>query len=414
MPPGCRDRAHWRHAATRPPRSPRHGPRGARPRRARWPCPAARSPAATFPDGWAAFHTYDELGAEVAAVAAAHPAIVRRFSIGRVLQGPRAVGGQDQRQRRHSTRPSPRSCSTASTTPTSTWPRDDARGSSTGSPTATAATPGSPTSWTPARSGSCSRSTPTAPTFDIKDGRFHHWRKNRQPNADGDRRHGPQPQLRLPLGRRRAHVVEPAGDHLPRAPRVLRARDPARCATSSRAGSWTGGSRSGPAITFHESGRLVMWPYGYTHKDVPADMTDRGPRRAGRDRPADGRAPTATAASRRATCTSRAGTTRDYLYGTYRVFAYTFELSTRDYPRTTGSGPRRGATGRPCCTCIERAWCPLGVLGRRRSATRAAARSTTTSRSARGLDGGPGRDRHGARVGPLAARQPGPHRRPAA
>ena len=27
------------------------------------------------------------------------------------------------------------------------------------------------------------------------------------------------------------------------------------------------------AITFHENGRLVMWPYGYTMADVPSDMT---------------------------------------------------------------------------------------------------------------------------------------------
>ena len=27
------------------------------------------------------------------------------------------------------------------------------------------------------------------------------------------------------------------------------------------------------AITFHEYGRLVMWPYGYTLTNVPSDMT---------------------------------------------------------------------------------------------------------------------------------------------
>ena len=28
------------------------------------------------------------------------------------------------------------------------------------------------------------------------------------------------------------------------------------------------------------------------------------------------------------------GTTRDYEYGTYRIFAYTFEMSVEDYPTT--------------------------------------------------------------------------------
>ena len=26
-------------------------------------------------------------------------------------------------------------------------------------------------------------------------------------------------------------------------------------------------------ITFHEAGRLVMWPYGYTYTNLPGDMT---------------------------------------------------------------------------------------------------------------------------------------------
>ena len=46
---------------------------------------AAASP--EFPPGDTGFHTYNEMAAEVAATAAAHPAIVRRFSIGTSYQG---------------------------------------------------------------------------------------------------------------------------------------------------------------------------------------------------------------------------------------------------------------------------------------------------------------------------------------
>jgi murein tripeptide amidase MpaA len=47
----------------------------------------ARAAAADFPSGWRGFHTYAEMSADVAAVAAAHPDIVQRFSIGTSYQG---------------------------------------------------------------------------------------------------------------------------------------------------------------------------------------------------------------------------------------------------------------------------------------------------------------------------------------
>ena len=59
-------------------------------------------------------------------------------------------------------------------------------------------------------------------------------------------RHRPQPELRLPLGRRRADEHEPAGDHLPRARGRSRRRRRAPCATSWPAASSAAGSRSGP------------------------------------------------------------------------------------------------------------------------------------------------------------------------
>ena len=43
--------------------------------------------ASEFPAGYEGFHTYAEMSAEVAAVAAAHPDIVQRFSIGQSYQG---------------------------------------------------------------------------------------------------------------------------------------------------------------------------------------------------------------------------------------------------------------------------------------------------------------------------------------
>ena len=43
--------------------------------------------ATEFPAGYTGFHSYTEIAAETAAVAAAHPDIAQRFSIGKSYQG---------------------------------------------------------------------------------------------------------------------------------------------------------------------------------------------------------------------------------------------------------------------------------------------------------------------------------------
>ena len=72
-----------------------------------------------------------------------------------------------------------------------------------------------------------------------------------------------------------------------------------------------------------------MWPYGYTYADVPADMTTTTTRArvASARHGGDERLPARTGSDLYIT----SGTTRDYLYGIYRVFAYTFEMSVKDY-----------------------------------------------------------------------------------
>src|SRR5262245_58480118 len=49
--------------------------------------PPATAATPEFPPGETGFHTYAEMAAEVAATAAAHPTIVKRFSIGKSYQG---------------------------------------------------------------------------------------------------------------------------------------------------------------------------------------------------------------------------------------------------------------------------------------------------------------------------------------
>jgi hypothetical protein len=57
------------------------------------------------------------------------------------------------------------------------------------------------------------------------------------------------------------------------------------------------------------------------------------------------------------------GTTKDYEYGAYRIFAYTFEMSVKDYVRDTMIGPETRRNKEAVLYLIEHAGCPYSVLG---------------------------------------------------
>ena len=51
----------------------------------------------------------------------------------------------------------------------------------------------------------------------------------------------------------------------------------------------------------------------------------------------------------------------------YRIFSYTFEMSVGDYPKDTPIASETGRNKEAVLYLIERAWCPLAVLGRGRT-----------------------------------------------
>ena len=229
-----------------------------------------RSAAAEFPEGYEGYHTYAEIAAATKAVADAHPDIARRFSIGKSYQG-REIWAMKISDNVATDEAEPEvlfdgghhadeHMGVEMTLKIMHWLVDGYG--------------------TDPRITNIVNSREIWLVFSVNpDGaELRHRRRQipllaQEPPADArDRlhRHGPQPQLRLPLGRRRPDEHEPGGHHLPRHRRRSRRPRPARCATSWPAASSAAASRSGPHITFHESGRLVMWPYGYTTTDVPA------------------------------------------------------------------------------------------------------------------------------------------------
>jgi carboxypeptidase T len=209
---------------------------------------------------------------------------------------------------------------------------------------------------------------PDGTEFDIKGGRFHWWRKNRQPTpgtsaigTDLNRNYG----YRWGGGGRTSSNPRAITYRGPRpfsAPETQAMRD----FLASRV---VGGRQQiRAAITFHETGRLVMWPYGYTLTNLPGDMT-----RADHSAlVAIGRRMARTNGYRPQQASDlyiTSGTTRDYEYGVYRIFAYTFELSNRAYMDDSLIASETGRNREAVLFLAERAWCPLSILG---SATRRA------------------------------------------
>ncbi len=202
--------------------------------------------ATEFPKGWEGFHSYTELTDEIHAVAAAHPDIVSVFSIGKSYKGRElwmakvsdnvATDEAEPEVFFDGTHHSDEHMGVEMCLKIFHWLVDGY--------------------------GVDSRITnivntrevyilflanPDGAEYDISGGKFHYWRKNRQPTpgneVDRDR---PQPQLRLQVGPRRPDERQPAGDHLPRSKGRSRPRRRGRSATSWPAASSTGGSRSRP------------------------------------------------------------------------------------------------------------------------------------------------------------------------
>ena len=101
-------------------------------------------------------------------------------------------------------------------------------------------------------------------------------------------------------------------------------------------------------ITLHTNGELILWPYGYTYRNVPPDMTLARPedvRRAGHARRPRR---TATRRSSRPSCTSPTATRSTGCTATYRIFSLHLRaLPHRDADRLGRPLPRRLEDRRP-------------------------------------------------------------------
>jgi carboxypeptidase T len=323
--------------------------------------PASASGATEFPKGYEGYHTYSEVAADVAAVAAAHPDIVERFSIGESYLGRQLWAAKISDN-----------VAVDENEPEVLFDGGTHSDEHMGVEMALHIL-----HWLADGYGTDPRITnivntreiwivfmvnPDGAMRDIAGGTFHFWRKNRQPTPGttsigtdlnrnfgyrwgGGGRTSPNPQAITYRGPKAFSAPETRAMRDFLASRVI-----------------DGVQQIRTAITFHEDGRLVMWPYGYTHANVPSDMTTSDHQalvKIGKHMAAtNGYHP-----EQASDLYVSSGTTRDYEYGVYRIFSYTFELSVVNYPKDTKIASETGRNKDAVLYLMERAWCPLAVLG---------------------------------------------------
>ncbi len=322
--------------------------------------PTAALAATEFPKGFEGYHTYDEVAADVKAVTDAHPEIATRFVIGTSHQNRNiwAVKISDN-------------VATDEREPEVLYDGGHHADEHMGVEMALRIM-----HWLADGYGADPRITsivnsrevwiiflvnPDGAEYDIAGGRFHYWRKNRQPTPGTTA-------IGTDLNRNYGYRWG-GGGRTSSNPRAITYRGPAafsspetRAVRDFLASRVVDGRQQiRVAITFHEAGRLVMWPYGYTLTNIPSDMT-----RHDHDAlVAIGRRMASSNGYRPQQASDlyiTSGTTRDFEYGAYRIFSYTFELSNGDYLDDSRIASETGRNKEAVLYLAERAWCPLGVI----------------------------------------------------
>ena len=210
---------------------------------------------------------------------------------------------------------------------------------------------------------------PDGMQYDLTGNPFRAWRKNRQPN--------PGPSVGTDLNRNYGYRfgccggssgsgknIEYRGAHAFSAPETRAMRD----FVQSRVVHGVQQIRT--HITLHTNGELILWPYGYTKKNVPPDMTALDQQTFA----SLGRAMARTngyTAEQSSDLYITDGDQIDWLYAKYRIFTYTFELFPTEkptvwadhYPDDSKIAKQTARNRQAILLLIDRAACPYATLG---------------------------------------------------
>jgi carboxypeptidase T len=210
---------------------------------------------------------------------------------------------------------------------------------------------------------------PDGGEYDIATGTYRSWRKNRQPNT-GSSAVGTD--LNRNWGYRWGCCGGSSGttsSETYRGPSLFSAPETQVVRDFVNSRVVNGKQQIKVAIDFHTYSELILWPYGYTTTDIPADMTadDRNTMALMGQAMASTNGYTPEQAS---DLYITDGTINDWLYGQHGILNYTFEM----YPVTSGQGgfyppdeviPTETARNREAVLyLLEQAACPYNAIGK--------------------------------------------------
>jgi len=327
------------------------------------PAPAAAA-VYEFPPGETGYHTYPEMAAEVSAAAQNYPAIVSRFSIGTSSMGRELWAvkisdnvGVDEAE-----------------------PEVLFDGLHHGDEHMSLEMTLAILRWLTTGYGTDPRITkivdnrevwivfamnPDGATYNIRDRVYRNWRKNRQPTPGSTA-------IGTDLNRNYDYrwgccggsSSDPASSRF-RGPRAFSAPETRALRDFVNSRVVGGRQQITTGISFHTTGRLVMYPYGYALTDVPGDMTvdDRAAFVALANHMA---ATSGYKAQQASDMYLQSGGSTDWMYGRHRIFAFVIEMepNTALYQPDEQIGPETARNKEAVLYLLEQASCPYTAASR--------------------------------------------------
>ena len=209
---------------------------------------------------------------------------------------------------------------------------------------------------------------PDGMQYDLTGTPYRAWRKNRQPNA-GSTAVGTDLNRNYDYDWGCCHGSSGVRSSLTyRGPRAFSAPETQAMRDFVRSRVIGGRQQIRLHITLHTNGQLVLWPYGHTKTDIPADMTRAdhaafvtlGRRMAARN---------GYTAKQSSDLYITDGDQIDWMYGRYRIFSFTWELYPTEHYRTSDFYPPdeqiAGAVSKnrsALLYAIGQSWCPWAAV----------------------------------------------------
>ena len=157
---------------------------------------------------------------------------------------------------------------------------------------------------------------PDGGEYDIETGVYHYWRKNRRPNPGGS--------IGVDLNRNYSYRWGGDGSSGTPSDETYRGTDPFSEPESRVVRDFVVAHPDiTAAITFHTYAELILYPYGYTYDDLPADMAP-GDLMVFRKLAGDMAATNGYVPQQASDLYTTSGDTVDWLYGARGIFGFDF------------------------------------------------------------------------------------------